>query len=257
MQARIPAGSIYILGRSHAEATVCGKYAVAEYPRLEGLLRAVNPRSPNAGLANKIVPYLVEVWLDDYARTGRNADIVETTVSGFSYLFDVIPGRLIAAWGISKGRHGGPRDKDRMRGHPLSAGELYHRGHAIPHTLGGPCDINLVPQLGKINIGPFRELERNAVATSGSLYFTYWTYARNDPAGQTPDWRRARPPHCRSYASNYNHSARQLKDLTHLGCGGADLAYVRINFFQAFDTRRKLRHCHNQSDHYQASPSWQ
>lgn len=160
---------------------------MAEYPRLEGLLRAVNPRSPNAGFTNKIVPYLVEVWLDDYARTSRKADIVETTVSGFSYLFDVIPGRLIAAWGISKGRHGEPRDKARMRGHPLSAGELYHRGHAIPHTLGGPCDINLVPQLGKINIGPFRELERNAVATPGSLYFSYWTYARNDHAGQTPD----------------------------------------------------------------------
>jgi hypothetical protein len=162
---------------------------VAEYPRLESLLRAVNPRSANAGLATKVVPYLVEVWLDDYARTSRKADIVETTVSGFSYLFDLNPDRLrlIAAWGISKGRHGGPRDKDRMRGHPLSARELYHRGHAIPHTLGGPCDINLVPQLGKINIGPFRELERNAVATPGSLYFTYWTYARNDPSGQTPD----------------------------------------------------------------------
>ena len=79
--------------------------------RLEGLLRAVNPRSPNAGFTNKIVPYLVEVWLDDYARTSLKADIVETTVSGFSYLFDVISGRLIAAWGISEGRHGEPRDK--------------------------------------------------------------------------------------------------------------------------------------------------
>ncbi len=161
---------------------------MAEYPRLEGLLRAVNPRAPNAGLSNKVVPYLVEVWLDDYARTERKANVVETTASGFSYLFDLNPDRLrvIAAWGISKGRHGEPRDKARMRGHPLSAGELYHRGHTIPHSLGGPCDINLVPQLGKVNTGPFRELEKNAVATPGSLYFTYWIYARNDPTRQTP-----------------------------------------------------------------------
>jgi hypothetical protein len=78
-----------------------------------------------------------------------------------------------------------------MAGHPLSTGPLYHRGHAIPHTLGGPTDINLVPQLGRINIGPFRPLEKKAVATPGSLYFTYWTYvgtprARDGRAGQTP-----------------------------------------------------------------------
>ena len=70
-----------------------------------------------------------------------------------------------------------------MAGHPLSAGGLYHRGHAIPHTLGGPTDINLVPQLGAINIGPFRALERQAVATPGALYFTYWQYSGQS---QTP-----------------------------------------------------------------------
>jgi hypothetical protein len=78
-----------------------------------------------------------------------------------------------------------------MAGYPLSAGSLYHRGHAIPHRLGGPTDINLVPQLGKINIGPFRPLEKKAVATPGSFYFTYWTYlgsarARDGRLGQTP-----------------------------------------------------------------------
>jgi hypothetical protein len=71
-----------------------------------------------------------------------------------------------------------------MAGHPLSAGRHYHRGHAIPHTLGGPTDINLVPQVGKVNIGPFRPLERKAVATPGSLYFTYWKYRGN--SSQTP-----------------------------------------------------------------------
>jgi hypothetical protein len=79
-----------------------------------------------------------------------------------------------------------------MAGHPNSAGPLYHRGHAIDHTLlGGPTDINLVPQLGRINVGPFRPLEKKAVAAPGSFYFTYWTYfasapARGGSSGQTP-----------------------------------------------------------------------
>jgi hypothetical protein len=89
-----------------------------------------------------------------------------------------------------------------MAGHPLSAGPDYHRGHAIAHRLGGQTDINLVPQLGKVNIGAFRPLERKAVATPGSMYFTYWLYSggvRQTPsgvdqgllvAGQLPDIRR-------------------------------------------------------------------
>jgi hypothetical protein len=133
----------------------------------------------------------VGVWLDDYARVSSTIDVVQTTTSGFSYLFDIMAQRLIAAWGISHGRHSESRDKHRMQGHPKGAGPLYHRGHAIPHTLGGATDINLVPQLGKINIGPFRPLEKQAVATPGSLYFTYWTYfgaarTRDGYQGQTP-----------------------------------------------------------------------
>jgi hypothetical protein len=132
----------------------------------------------------RVVPTLVDAWLSDYRRSWSCDDIIETSTDGFSYLFDVSNQRLIAAWGISRGRHAGARDKARMAGHPLSAGANYHRGHAIPHTLGGPTDINLVPQLGKINIGPFRRLEKEAVATPGALYFTYWIYA--DQSGQTP-----------------------------------------------------------------------
>ena len=156
---------------------------MAQYPRLDGLVPTVDPRSPDQGFAARVVPYLVEVWLDDYARAGQKTDIVETTVAEFSCLFDIADERLIAAWGISKGRHGGATDASRMAGHPLSAGSLYHRGHAIPHTLGGPTDINLVPQLGRVNIGPFRSLEKKAVATPGSFYFTYWGYSL---PGQTP-----------------------------------------------------------------------
>jgi hypothetical protein len=140
-----------------------------------GLATLVQSASASA-LASKAVPFLVDRWLDDYAARFSSNDIVETSPGTFSYLFDIGLGRLLAAWGVSAGRHGGARDKGRMAGHPLGATSLYHRGHAIPHTLGGPTDINLVPQLGSVNIGPFRRLEREAVATPGALYFTYWVY---------------------------------------------------------------------------------
>ena len=67
-----------------------------------------------------------------------------------------------------------------MAGHPLGGPAGYHRGHAIPHRLGGGTDINLVPQAGSVNIGAFRELEREAVAIPTALYFTYWMYGRGD-----------------------------------------------------------------------------
>ena len=154
------------------------------YPQLNRLLVQLTSPVSDEVFASRVVPYLTDVWLADYSRSVTASEIVETTTSDFSYLFDLTQERLIAAWGISRGRHGGARDKSRMAGHPLSAGPRYHRGHAIPHTLGGPTDINLVPQLGSVNVGPFRALEREAVRTPGALYFTYWEYARS--ADQKP-----------------------------------------------------------------------
>ena len=153
-----------------------------QYPKLTGLLSSA---TTDDTMEAQVVPYLVDVWLEDYERFNAESNIIETRSGSFSYLFDLHHERLIAAWGISAGRHAAPRDKARMAGHPLSNGPLYHRGHAIPHTLGGPTDINLVPQLGAVNIGAFRTLERQAVATPGALYFTYWSYPRSST--QTPN----------------------------------------------------------------------
>lgn len=142
-----------------------------------------------AAVQTKLIPFLVEAWMEA-SLPSRSDDVVETRDQGFSYLFDLGHERLIAAWGPSSGRHAGARDKSRMQGHPLSAGALYHRGHAIPHTLGGGTDINLVPQLGRINVGAFRALEKKAVATPGALYFTFWLYPKTVPKArwqvQTP-----------------------------------------------------------------------
>ena len=155
------------------------------YPGLDTLLSKMTPASAPTTFAREVIPRLTRAWLEDYDRSTKTSDVVQTSAgTGFSYLFDIQHERLIAAWGISQGRHAGARDKARMAGHPLSNGALYHRGHAIPHTLGGPTDINLVPQLGAVNVGAFRALEKRAVATPGALYFTYWSYGRSK--GQTP-----------------------------------------------------------------------
>ena len=159
------------------------------YTKVTSLLSQVDAADAEQGFVHTVIPALATLWIDDYSRRTKNPEIVQTTDSGFFYLFDIPAGRLVAAWGISRGRHAGARGAARMAGHPLSAGSLYHRGHAIPHTLGGPTDINLVPQLARINIGPFRPLEKKAVSTPGSMYFTYWCYPPNQSAPhatQTP-----------------------------------------------------------------------
>jgi len=139
---------------------------------------------------DEVAAYLVDLWAEDYLATAGESDLVQTSTAGFSYLFDVKAERLLAAWGVSRGRSGATRDAARMAGHPKPGGHAYHRGHAIPHRLGGGTDINLVPQLGTVNVGPFRRLEREALATPGSFYFTYWTYLGAPPVkggpGQIP-----------------------------------------------------------------------
>ncbi|MEA2666166.1 MAG: hypothetical protein QOI11_3110 [Candidatus Eremiobacteraeota bacterium] len=153
---------------------------MCDYPGLDAILLHMTAGTAEAKFANEVIPCLVAVWADDYAGTVPGSEIVETTVERFSYLFDIKEQRLIAAWGISRGRQVSKRDASRMAGHPQSAGKWYHRGHAIAHTLGGGTDINLVAQLGSVNMGPFRSLEREAINTPGALYFTYWTYDQSN-----------------------------------------------------------------------------
>lgn len=147
---------------------------MASYPGLS-LLAGRPDNFPDA-----VVNALREVWLDEYFDRWMDADVVETIARGFAYLFDIKRSRLIAAWGLSRGRHNAPRDKNRMRYFPLSEGPDYHRGHAIAHSLGGTNDINLVPQLARINMGAFKILEMQAAKHPGSLYFTYWAYRKSD-----------------------------------------------------------------------------
>jgi hypothetical protein len=112
---------------------------------------------------------LIPIWCDDYAFTSPSAQIVEveTGESGasFSYLFDLTLDRNIVACGIpSASKH--QRDRSRMAGHPLANSARYDRGHLMANATGGGCDINLVPQLAKVNRVQFRVLERKVLELS-------------------------------------------------------------------------------------------
>jgi hypothetical protein len=148
-----------------------------KYSNLYSLMPSVAPSAPRLSFSKQVVPYLTDRWLSDYYRLTPKSDVVQTSVNNSAYLFDIKNERLIAAWAISDGQPVDARDKTRMAGHPKGGDDAYHRGHAIAHTLGGLYDINLVPQLGTLNIKEFRVLEKLAVATPGSLYFTYWQYS--------------------------------------------------------------------------------
>lgn len=122
--------------------------------------------------------------MEEYRRRAGRTEFVEVTEGEFSYIFDLVHDRLVLASGISQGEKKHLRDCNRMRHHPVRQGGAYHRGHSIAHQLGGGLDINLVDQRGKLNIGRFRVLEKQAVAHRGAFYFCNWVY----PAGesQTP-----------------------------------------------------------------------
>ena len=106
---------------------------------------------------------VLNLWYDDYKRNYTGADLVtvnlESEGSSFTYLFDLTRQRNVGVAGIPTFvKH--KRDANRMAGAPIGAGAGYHRGHLMAHSIGGNADINLIPQLGSLNIGEFRVIER-------------------------------------------------------------------------------------------------
>jgi hypothetical protein len=138
------------------------------------------------GLSSELVP----LWCDDYYSQNAKAKLVQVDLdyagTSFSYLFDIHLERTIGAFGVPVyASHA--RDASRMAGYPLPGGPKFHRGHLMAHSIGGGMDINLVPQLGKLNIGAFRVLERKvrdlARAHHSCLYFVRPIYTNKS---QTP-----------------------------------------------------------------------
>jgi hypothetical protein len=127
-------------------------------------------------LQHELPGRLCELWCADYRRAFRDAEIVSVALDPFVYLFDLAGERALGAYGIMGGKVSAPRDRARMAGHPKAEGRDYHRGHLMPHSGGGGTDINLFSQLGSLNVGTFRELEKRAVANPGTFYFVRLLY---------------------------------------------------------------------------------
>jgi len=155
---------------------------------------------------------LVPLWCDDYAASNPLAelvqvDIAEPTGPPFSYLFDLTPQRNVVAWGVpAYVTH--KRDATRMSGHPLGGNNRYHRGHLMSHGTGGGTDINLVPQLGSLNIGAFRRLERLvrslAQQHQASLYFVRTVYGDSSQMPRQIEQCVIQPSKAVSYAIHNN-----------------------------------------------------
>jgi hypothetical protein len=119
-------------------------------------------------LAEQFLP----IWCYDYSFTNPRAQLLLTELpdhgTSFSYLFDLEKSRIVVAFGIPVYR---PEKRDAARiagsfrmkdGKTSSLPNGYDRGHVMAHYLGGNNDINLVPQLSKINRGEFRKIEETA-----------------------------------------------------------------------------------------------
>lgn len=121
---------------------------------------------------------LLSLWSDDYYQRFPKSRlfVVRQNEFGafFSYLFDLTMERTLGACG-SPILIQNKRDAGRMAGHPRTGGVQYDRGHLMAHSIGGGADINLVPQLSKLNRGEFRKLEievrKNAEENRTCLYW--------------------------------------------------------------------------------------
>ncbi len=171
------------------------------------LVAGFTGRNIVADLPRKLVP----LWCDDYYFTNPRAEVVlvdlDDSGTSFNYLFDIDLQRVIVAFGVPiYAKH--KRDAGRMAGHPLGAGEGYHRGHLMAHSIGGGADINLVPQLGKLNIGEFRVIERKVrdLAKEGEqcLYFVRPLYANRKQVPSRLEQCVITPPRSITFVSHKN-----------------------------------------------------
>jgi hypothetical protein len=159
---------------------------------------------------------LPDLWCGAYSGMPRaGGEIVVVTDHGFRFLFDLGAERVVAAYGLSREAES-RRDSSRMRGYlpkvrskrglaglaasapdPDTAarrrrlaglsyrarffetqGDSYDRGHFLSHAQGGGLDINLFPQLTRVNQSRsdhgrrYRAMESICVATPGLFCFS-------------------------------------------------------------------------------------
>jgi len=110
-------------------------------------------------IANKLEP----IWSENYMRSYSPTELTFVDFPAgefffFSYLFDINRGRNVVAFGIPK--YLKQTRSSRIEDHPLGAPKgLYAKGHLLANNLDGGLDINIIPQLSKVNNGPFKSME--------------------------------------------------------------------------------------------------
>jgi len=141
--------------------------------RYQDLVSSSTGNDPISSLPLRLMP----LWCDDYYETNPKAELVtvELNESGstFTYLFDLALARIVVACGIPIApTH--KRDSGRQKGYPKPQ-KGFVKGHLIAHSFGGGMDINFIPQLGRMNGGAFRKIEKlaqkNALENVKSFYF--------------------------------------------------------------------------------------
>jgi hypothetical protein len=131
---------------------------------------AIPPPDPNL-----LSEELVRLWEDAYFdSTADDVEIVRFSDGANWYLFDLIPERVVAAWGESRPAEE-ERDRSRQAGFIPRFSRHYEgkdRGHFLSHGQGGGMDVNFFPQLKEVNRG---------WSDAGKLYRAMETYAASHP----------------------------------------------------------------------------
>ena len=162
--------------------------------------RRIAANAPNPCGRAAIIAYLNDVlpplWDADYrAMTHDAGELVTITFQDrldpgafVNTMFDYHSGaatgtedRVVAVWGLSRKEAASTRDKARMSGFLKGVWSGAYpgrdRGHFFAHTMGGGTDINLFPQLARVNRGgDWRILEQYAADHPGTYCFIHPIY---------------------------------------------------------------------------------
>jgi hypothetical protein len=135
---------------------------------------------------------LLTAFADWYEARHGDSALHQFEQAGATYLFDLANSRnlpqgdrSVAALALTR-QTLNRRDTAYQRGFPMASGlddPPVDRGHLIPHLSGGEFGPNIFRQDHDLNRGwseqgeRYRALEREAAATSGTLYFGHLIYA--------------------------------------------------------------------------------
>jgi len=148
------------------------------------LQSTIPPPDPNL-LSEELVRLWENAYLDS---TAGEVEIVQFSDGANQYLFDLIPDRVVAAWGDSR-RAESERDRSRQAGFIPRFSRHYEgkdRGHFLSHGQGGGMDVNFFPQLKEVNRGwsdagkLYRAMERYAAGHPGTFCFARPLYAEGN-----------------------------------------------------------------------------